>query len=75
MTYKRVYLVENNPEVYLDVYCRDKNQHFNSKAILIIPGGGYSCICSEKEGEPIALSFLAYGFCSLNKLPLLCRFF
>ncbi|MCU9758946.1 alpha/beta hydrolase, partial [Enterococcus faecalis] len=29
--------------------------------ILVIPGGGYSC-CSEKEAEPIALSFVAKGY-------------
>lgn len=64
MIYKRIYLIDNNTDVYLDVYCRDKNQYFNSKAILIIPGGGYSSVVSAKEGEPVALSFLAYGFCS-----------
>lgn len=30
-------------------------------AILIFPGGGYE-FCSEREGEPIAMSFLAQGF-------------
>ena len=29
--------------------------------ILVIPGGGYS-FCSEREGEPIALSFLSKGY-------------
>ena len=31
------------------------------KAVLIIPGGGYS-FCSDREAEPLAFSFLAKGF-------------
>lgn len=36
---------------------------FNEKrrAILIIPGGGYS-FCSDREGDPMALAFAARGF-------------
>ncbi len=30
-------------------------------AILVIPGGGYKAVCSDREGEPIALAFLARG--------------
>ena len=30
-------------------------------AILIFPGGGY-CFVSQREGEPIALQYLAQGF-------------
>lgn len=32
-----------------------------SPAVLILPGGGFR-ICSEREGEPVALSFLAEGY-------------
>ena len=32
------------------------------KAILVMPGGGYSIVCSEREGEPIAHSFIPHGF-------------
>lgn len=31
------------------------------KAILVIPGGAYK-FCSDREGEPIALSFLSKGY-------------
>lgn len=31
------------------------------KAILIVPGGGYS-FCSDREGEPIALTYLTAGY-------------
>ena len=30
--------------------------------MLIIPGGGYGNICSDREGEPIALAYLEKGF-------------
>ena len=30
-------------------------------AVVIFPGGGYNC-CSDREGEPIALQYLAAGF-------------
>ncbi len=32
------------------------------KAMLVLPGGGYSKICHDHEGEPIALAFVAKGF-------------
>ncbi len=39
--------------------------HFqaNRPAMIVFPGGGYS-LTYEGEGEPIALSFLAQGFCA-----------
>lgn len=30
-------------------------------AILVIPGGGYNMVCADREGEPIALSYLSKG--------------
>ena len=30
-------------------------------AMLVIPGGGYGCVCADREGEPIAHAFLARG--------------
>ena len=62
MTFKRVYLKENDPNVWLDAYVADPVTPFVRKAILVIPGGGYSGICSNREGEPIALAFLPYGY-------------
>ena len=44
-------------------------------AILVIPGGGYAEVCSEREGEPIAMAFIPHGYnafvlhYSLNKNP------
>ena len=31
-------------------------------AILVIPGGGYGCVCEATEGEPIARKFNELGF-------------
>ena len=33
-----------------------------SDAILIIPGGGYTGVCSDREGENIAIAFNALGY-------------
>lgn len=57
----RIELTEDK-DVYLDTYVPDKTDGYTGKAILVIPGGGYGCVCSDREGEPIALAFLKYGF-------------
>ncbi len=62
MNIKRVFLCEGNKDVFLDCYISDKIEGFTRKSILVIPGGGYGCVCSEREGEPIALAFIPYGF-------------
>lgn len=49
-------------KAYIEAYITDKTAQFKKKAILVIPGGGYGCVCSEREGEPIALAFLPYGY-------------
>ena len=63
MTYKKVYLKENNPDVYLEVLVADRVWAGDTrKALLVIPGGGYQAVCSDREGESIAMAFLPYGF-------------
>lgn len=57
----RIYLRENDPDVYLDYYtaaptCKPRD------AVLICPGGAYEFVCDEREGEPIALRYLAAGY-------------
>lgn len=42
----------------LTVYSADG---LKGDAILVIPGGGYGTVCSDREGEPIALSYLSKG--------------
>lgn len=62
MIYKKVYLDENDKDVFLECYIADKVDWFTRKAILVIPGGGYGCVCSDREGEPIAQAFMPYGY-------------
>jgi len=48
----------------LTVYARDNSPEIDPArrypAVLVIPGGGYG-MCSDREAEPVALSFLAAG--------------
>ena len=49
---------------YLAAYARTRVNNISEKsrpAMLVIPGGGYGHI-SAREGEPVALRFLAEGF-------------
>ena len=40
-----------------------KPNHISTKeAMLVIPGGGYGAVCTDREGEPIALAYLSKGF-------------
>ena len=64
MIYNKIYLRENDPDVFLEVIAPDKVGGYKRKALLVIPGGGYGTVCSDREGEPIALAFLPYGFAS-----------
>ena len=70
MIFKRIFLDENKEDVYLDIYVADKMaRNFNEgspeyvrNAILVIPGGGYGNVCSDREGEPIAMAFMPHGY-------------
>ncbi len=62
MIHKIIPLSETNQEVYLEVFVADKVGEFVRDALLIIPGGGYGNLCNFKEGEPVALAFLAKGY-------------
>lgn len=62
MIYKKVYLDKDDENVFLEVYAADKLTGFTRNAILVIPGGGYGCVCADREGEPIAMAFMPYGY-------------
>ena len=55
----------SQPETYFALYTLDNSVEFRDKEkrplILIIPGGGYR-FTSDREAEPIAMTFLAKGF-------------
>lgn len=61
MLHERVYLDENDSRVYIDTYVANNRTH-KRPAMLVIPGGGYSQVCTDREGEPIALAFFAKGY-------------
>ena len=62
MRCERIYLIQDDPEVYIDTYLADPLSSFTRKALLVIPGGGYGQVCADREGEPIAHAFLPYGY-------------
>lgn len=62
MIFKTIPLREDDPEITLDIYVADRNKDVLRKALLIIPGGGYRKICSDREGEPIAMAFMPHGY-------------
>ncbi len=61
MQHERIYLDKDHPEVYIDSYVAD-NRTALRDAMLVIPGGGYSQVCTLREGEPIAFGFMALGY-------------
>ena len=60
MKHERIYLDPNNDRVFIDTYVANSRSRVRD-AMLVIPGGGYSAVCTEREGEPIALAFFAKG--------------
>ena len=61
MYIKTIQLREDDSEITLTAYIADKTS-YNHEAILVIPGGGYAHVCSDREGEPIALAFAGKGY-------------
>lgn len=61
MKHERIYLDPEHGEVYVDTYISDSKNVLRD-AILVIPGGGYRYVCHGKEGEEIALAYLAAGY-------------
>lgn len=62
MIYNKVPLDAENENVFLECFIAEKLPNFTRKAILVIPGGGYGNVCADREGEPIAMAFMPYGF-------------
>lgn len=61
MKYLKIQLFNTKDSAYLETYVSDTTP-FTRKALLVIPGGGYENVCADREGEPIALAFIPYGF-------------
>ena len=62
MIFRTIPLREDDPEITLDMYIADPYKDVLRKALLVIPGGGYGEVCSDREGEPIALAFMPHGY-------------
>lgn len=62
MIYKKIPLDASDTNAYLECYIADPVGDFVRDALLVIPGGGYASVCSDREGEPIALAFMPHGF-------------
>lgn len=62
MRFFRIDLFDDRPDVWLDAYINDPLPGFVRSAMLVIPGGGYYGVCSDREGEPIAMGFIPEGF-------------
>lgn len=56
---KRIQLSSEYSEVFIDFHKSKKDGV--SEAILVVPGGGYGCVCSDREGAPIAEAFAERG--------------
>ncbi|MDO5291920.1 MAG: alpha/beta hydrolase [bacterium] len=64
MICQRIYLSDDK-RVYFDTYIQENSVEMGDKkkrpAIVVCPGGGYS-FTSDREAEPIALSYAAKGY-------------
>ena len=62
MRYEKIALSATDAEVYLEAFIAEKVGNYTRKAMLVIPGGGYGGVCHDREGEPIAMAFMPYGY-------------
>ena len=60
MIHEIIQLCPDAPHVTLTTYLYDTRNE-KSDAILVIPGGGYSEVCADREGEEVALAFSVLG--------------
>ena len=65
MRYEKIDLYENRKDVSLTAYILDDSNEMRNGlprgAVLILPGGAY-LLCSDREAEPVAMSFAAMGY-------------
>ena len=61
MIIKKIPLRDDDENVFLTTYIND-TVSAPRDTMFIIPGGGYSNVCSDREGDLIALAYLAKGY-------------
>ena len=59
MKYERIYTDPSDKRTYIDAFV-SYSTHAHD-AVLIIPGGGYGGVCADREGEDVALAYMARG--------------
>ena len=57
MQYEKIELIPGRSEVTLEYFGSD-DKFYPRDAMLVIPGGGYGVVCSNREGYPIAQAYL-----------------
>lgn len=62
MIIKNISLRDDASYVYLTAYINDIEGGPSRDAVFVIPGGGYTSVCSDREGEMISLAYLAKGY-------------
>ena len=60
MLTERIYLSDDK-RAWLDTYVSEFKP-YRRDAMLVIPGGGYRSVCSDREGEMVALGYFAKGY-------------
>ncbi len=60
MIHERIYLGKEK-KAYIDTYVNTDSRAKARDAILIIPGGGYSHVCLDREGECVAVAYASRG--------------
>jgi len=57
--------IGSDPQVTLTAYIHEPSAELSNidkrPAVLVFPGGGYR-VCSDREGEPVALGYVAEGY-------------
>ena len=57
MQYEKIELIPGRSEVTLEYFGIEDRTHVKD-AMLVIPGGGYGTVCSNREGYPIAQAYM-----------------
>lgn len=60
MRHEVIHLCKDDDNVTLTTYI-PVTRAVKSDAMLVIPGGGYGAVCSDREGESVAMAFASRG--------------
>ncbi|MBO5110127.1 MAG: alpha/beta hydrolase [Clostridia bacterium] len=59
MKYERIFIDPSDNRTYIDAFVSYSGH--THEAMLILPGGGYGGVCADREGEDVALAYMARG--------------